>query len=139
MKKLLIVLTMLMTLCFTACGEDAELQRKKAELEDMNLKITALQTELQELSEMVVEEKVAAGVEKYIVTFEIKQSHMLWDIENNIKDSMNAISIEVMVDKEYYDAVEIGTVINNDFRVGSALMSGSYGSWDIKIKNKEIR
>ena len=126
-------------ICFSGCGEDAELQAKRAEIADLNLRITALGVEMQELSEMVIEEKIEHGVEKYIVTFEIKQAHPVWDFENNIKDSMNATTIEVAVDKDYYNAVEIGTVINDDFRMGSLVMSGSYGSWDIKIKNKEIR
>ena len=141
MKRKLLALGLVIgiTFCFTGCGEDAELQMKRAEIEDLTFKIDALETELEELSEMVIQEKIEHGVEKYIVTFEIKQSHMFWDYENVMKDAMNATTIEVAVDKEYYDAVTIGTVVNNDFRVGSMVMSGSYGSWDISVIDKEIR
>lgn len=141
MKRKLLTLGLIiaMTFCFTGCGEDAELQMKRAEIEELTLEINALETELQELSEMVVQEKIEHGIEKYVVTFEIKQSHMFWDYENVMKDEMNATTIEVAVDKEYYDAVNVGTTINDDFRMGSMIMSGSYGSWDISVINKEIR
>ena len=141
MKRKLLTLGLIiaMIFCFTGCGEDAELQMKRAEIEELTLEINALETELQELSEMIVQEKIEHGIEKYVVTFEIKQSHMFWDYENVMKDEMNATTIEVAVDKEYYDAVNVGTTINDDFRMGSMIMSGSYGSWDISVINKEIR
>jgi hypothetical protein len=43
------------------------------------------------------------------------------------------------VDKEYYDSVEVGDTIADDFRVGSAIFKGSFGSWNISVENKEIR
>ena len=52
---------------------------------------------------------------------------------------MNAIEIEIPVDKEYYDNVDVGDTINNDFRVGSMVMKGSFGSWDVTVKGKDIR
>ena len=51
---------------------------------------------------------------------------------------MNDISIQVPVDKEYYDSLEIGDVIDDSFRMGSLVMSGSVGKWDITIEDKEI-
>ena len=61
------------------------------------------------------------------------------DITKHIKDAMNAIEIEIPVDKEYYDNVDVGDTINNDFRVGSMVMKGSFGSWDVTVKGKDIR
>jgi len=52
---------------------------------------------------------------------------------------MNAIEIQIPVDKEFFDSVEIGTVINDDLRIGSLIMSGSVGSWDIRISDKTIQ
>ena len=51
---------------------------------------------------------------------------------------MNTTEFEVMVDKRYYDSVEVGQSINNDFRIGSLLMKGSVGSWDIKVADKTV-
>lgn len=86
-----------------------------------------------------VEEAPADWSEKYIVTFRIKQSHFTLDISEHIKDSMNEITFEVPVDKEYYDSVSVGTVINDDFRMGSLIMHGSFGKWKVAIDQKEIR
>ena len=60
------------------------------------------------------------------------------DIKLN-KDEMNAITIDIPVDKEYYDGVSIGTVIDNSFRTGSMVVSGSFGKWKITVKDKKIQ
>jgi len=52
---------------------------------------------------------------------------------------MNDISIQIPVDKEYYDSVEIGETIADDFRMGSFVFKGSFGSWDITVEDKSIQ
>lgn len=52
---------------------------------------------------------------------------------------MNAITIQIPVDKDYYNQINIGDTIADDFRMGSLVMSGSYGSWNITVQNKEIK
>ena len=51
---------------------------------------------------------------------------------------MNDIDIQLPVDKEFYESVEIGSVINDSFRMGSFVMNGSFGNWKIKITDKRI-
>ena len=72
----------------------------------------------------------------YIITFEIKQSHFSLDITEHVKDSVNALTFEVPVDKEYYDSLSVGSVISDKFRMGSFIMKGSIGKWKIKVINK---
>lgn len=79
------------------------------------------------------------GLEKYIVTFEIKQKHYSLDIGQHLKDNINAITIQIPVDKDYYNQINIGDTIADDFRMGSLVMSGSFGSWNITVQNKEIK
>lgn len=76
--------------------------------------------------------------DRYVVIIKIKQTHMSLDIFKHIKDDANAVKIEIPVDKKFYDAVKIGDVLNNDFRAGSFLMSGSIGNWSIKIEDKKV-
>lgn len=76
---------------------------------------------------------------KYIVTFKMTQSHLTLDIGTHIKDSMNTTTFQIPVDKEFYDAVKVGTVINKDFRAGSFLMEGSLGNWKLTVDKKELR
>ena len=54
------------------------------------------------------------------------------------KDDMNDVDIDIPVSKEFYDSVEVGTVLDDSFRMGSFIMSGSYGSWDISISDKRV-
>lgn len=76
------------------------------------------------------------GETKYFVTINIAQSHFTLDLMEHLKDSMNDVNIEIMVDKDYYDSVEIGENLEDSFRWGSFIRSGSIGSWDIKVADK---
>lgn len=80
--------------------------------------------------------EIEPGETKYFVTINISQSHFTLDLGQHIKDAMNDINIEIMVDKDYYDSFEIGDSINDDFRWGSFITSGSLGNWDITISDK---
>lgn len=75
---------------------------------------------------------------RYIVVIEVKQSHFSLDINKHLKDSMNKVEIAIPVDQQFYDSVRKGDKLNNDFRIGSLITSGSIGSWDIRIKDKQI-
>ena len=129
-----------MALCVTACGTspERELKQEYGLLQDQ---YAALQEEVAELEsyrdslkDMIEQEDKPA----HVITFEVSQSHLTLDIGTLIKDAMNTTEFEVMVDKRYYDSVEIGQSINSDFRIGSLLMKGSIGSWDIKVADKKV-
>lgn len=129
-----------MALCVTACGASPE-QELKQEYGLLQDQYAALQEEVAELEsyknslkDMIEQEDKPA----YVITFEASQSHLTLDIGTLIKDAMNTTEFEVMVDKRYYDSVEIGQSINSDFRIGSLLMKGSVGSWDIKVADKKV-
>ena len=74
----------------------------------------------------------------YVLTISVKQKHYNLKIEDYLKDSMNEALFEIPVTEEYYNSVTEGSVLNNEFRTGSALTSGSFGSWDITIKEKHM-
>lgn len=87
----------------------------------------------------IVDKEGENGIAMYVITFRIKQSHFTLDIGEHIKDAMNEITFDVPVDKEYYDSLSAGDVINNDFRVGSLIMHGSFGNWKVTVDQKEVR
>ena len=129
-----------MALCVTACSANPE-QELKQEYGLLQDQYAALREEVAELEsyrdsleDMIEQEDKPI----YVVTFEASQSHITLDIGTLIKDAMNTTEFEVMVDKRYYDSVEVGQSINNDFRIGSLLMKGSVGSWDIKVADKKV-
>lgn len=112
--------------------------------EELDQQIAEAQTQLQELQEekasleqQILDTRKENDLNQYVVTFEVKQSHMPWDFENNFKDELNKTEFSVLVSKEYYDSVEVGTVISDDFRIGSFALAGSIGSWDITVKDKQ--
>lgn len=117
-------------------GQIPELQAKISVLED---EIAQLEIEKASLQKKVTGLKVETGEAKYIVTFNISQKHFTLDLGDIMKDSMNDISIQIPVDKEYYDSIEVGDTIDDSFRLGSFVFKGSFGSWDITVENKEIQ
>lgn len=121
MKKRILFSILFLLLFLPACSNSTE----QAESE----------TVYQESSEP----DIAEDGEKYFVTFECKQSHFSLDIGQHLKDAMNVTEFEVMVDSDYYNSVDVGTVINDEFRVGSFVMKGSIGNWEITVTEKEIR
>lgn len=128
---------MIIVIGIVGCGpNEKELDNQIQTLQE---EIRALETQKEKLENEIVDTKVENGTAKYVITFKIKQSHFSLDLGKHLKDAMNAIEIEIPVDKEYFDSVEVGDAINDDFRVGSLVMKGSFGSWDITVKSKDIR
>lgn len=137
MKKLFILITVIMAVTvLSGCARDEYLEQK---CDELRKEISVLEEQKVTLENEIVEAKVESGTAKYIITFRIKQTHITLDIGEHIKDSMNEIKIEIPVDKEYYDSLSVGDTINDDFRMGSLIMHGSFGSWDVTVDNKEIR
>lgn len=145
MKKMIaVIMAVIMLIMFAGCGrtEEEKLSTEVGVLKDqivtLKSEISALEIQKADLEKEVIDTKVENGTAKYVVTFNIKQSHFTLDISQHLKDSMNDISIQVPVDKEYYDSIEIGDTIDDSFRMGSLLFCGSFGNWDITVENKEI-
>lgn len=136
---LIIVLIVSLTGCSKSEANKAVITQQESQIKELKSDIKKLKKEKAALDDIILEGKQEKGVARYIVTINIKQSHFFLDIENNIKDEMNDINIEIPVDKEFYDSVEEGTVIDDSFRVGSLLLKGSVGNWDITVADKDIR
>ena len=139
MKKKILVFITTIGLCISmvGCGDNREYLQ--SEIDALNAEITQLENQRDSLKNEIVDIKVENGTAKYVVTFNIKQSHFTLDIGQHIKDEMNDISIQIPVDKEYYDSVKVGDTIADDFRMGSLIMKGSFGNWDVTVEDKEIQ
>lgn len=146
MKKKFIIFMMVLTICASLIGctsKEESLNNNIIELEtkivELQTEVSALEAERDSLKNEITDIKIENGTAKYIVTFNIKQSHFTLDISQHLKDAMNDISIQIPVDKEYYDSVEVGDTIADDFRMGSFIFKGSFGNWDITVEDKYIQ
>jgi len=122
--------------CLVGCSDGNEyLARQKEELIS---EIAELEAEKALVKSEIVHTKEENGTAKYIVTFKIKQTHVSLNIGTHLKDEMNQITVEIPVDREYYDALSVGDVITDEFRIGSFVFQGTFGSWNITVENKII-
>ena len=136
-KWLSLFLVISFVFCLSGCAENPEVLEQK--ITELKTQINELEIEKKNLEENVSNIKVDKGVAKYVVTLEIKQTHYTLDLEQHLKDEMNEITIQIPVDKEYYDSVSVGTVIDDSFRMGSMIMKGSFGKWKVTVKDKSIQ
>ena len=144
MKKIIVILALLLSVCvcFTGCKEEMlelEISALEETMSQLKSEVSDLTAERDALKDEIVDIKVENGTAKYVVTFNISQSHFTLDLSQHFKDAMNDITIQIPVDKEYYDSVEVGDTINDDFRMGSFIFAGSFGNWDITVEDKCIQ
>ena len=137
MKKKIILL-FLTSLLLTGCGEEQEKTKLQEEIAQLENTKNELEISISELQEKETSEKIRVGEERYFVILKIEQTHFTLDLEEHLKDSMNTLEIPLPVDKEFYDSVDKGTIIDDSFRSGSFLMKGSIGNWKISVIDKYI-
>ncbi len=140
MKKFFaILLSLLICVSLCACAAEPSEESLNSNIEALNSEIASLEAERNALENEVIDTKVEKGTAKYVITFNIRQVHYSLDISEHFKDMANDVSLQVPVDKEYYDSVKVGDVIDDSFRMGSFVFKGSFGSWKITVKDKSIQ
>lgn len=141
MNKKLISILLICIIFLTSCGNGnlkAERENLETEISELEEDIRTLQSEKNSIEKLIQDLREENDIPNYIVTFEIGQEHVTLDLGDLLKDEINKTELEVMVSKEYYDSVDIGTVVNDDFRVGSLALKGSFGTWNIEVIDKRI-
>ena len=138
MKKKIILLFFLTLLLLTGCGEEQAKTKLQEEIVQLKNTKNELETSISKLQEKETSEKIRVGEERYFVVLKIEQTHFTLDLGEHLKDSMNALEIPFPVDKEFYDSVEKGSIIDDSFRNGSFWIKGSIGNWEISVIDKYI-
>lgn len=141
MNKKLISILLICLIFLTSCGNGnlkSERENLETEISELEEDIRTLQSEKNSIEKLIQDLREENDIPNYIVTFEIGQQHVTLDLGDLLKDEINKTELEVMVSKEYYDSVDVGTVVNDDFRVGSLALKGSFGTWNIEVIDKRI-
>ena len=137
MKRGIIVLIAMIAITLSGCSKTETVTNE--DVAKLESEIAQLEAERDRLNEEILDTKIDNNLAKYVIAFNIKQTHFTLDIGEHLKDAMNDISIEIPVDKEYYDSVEVGDTIDDSFRVGSFIWKGSFGNWKVTVESKNIR
>lgn len=133
------ILVVVLLFSLTSCGEQEQVDFLNQQIAELQTQKSSLEVEITDLENMVVQKKEENGTAKYILTLEIKQTHFTLKISEHLKDAMNAIEIQIPVDKEYYDSVEVGQNIADEFRMGSFVFRGTFGNFEVSVIKKEIQ
>lgn len=137
----------LICVCMIGCSEsDKEVIKRSNELriaaKSYERALISLREQYETAQAQLAATKTAIAVKDgsaiYIVEVKVSQSHFSLDLGDHFKDAMNVTSFEMIVDKRYYDTLTVGQTLNSDFRMGSAIISGSIGSWNIVVSNKRV-
>lgn len=149
MKKILLIIVtaLVMTSCYT--NEDKEnLQKECRTLEmqkaNLNQEVSGLRNRktnlYNEVNDLEKEKSALTNGREilYIVKFEIKQGTFTLDPFEHIKNSMNAIEVEIPVNKDYYNKLSVGQDITDAFKYGSLIMDGDFSTLHMRVKNKRI-
>lgn len=153
MKKLLFFLAL--TISLISCGENyhrTQISELKQEHKTLSTQVSNLRNSCDNLRqsqhylsaqvrELEVEKRALSnGYEpSYILTLEIKQATYTLNVGEHIKNSINAISLQIPVSKKFYNSVSVGTRISNDFKYGSLVFNGDFSELRVTVKDKQIR
>jgi hypothetical protein len=149
MKKFLVILILMV---FFASCENSEkistdIDQLKAERTELKQQVNYAKQELININntlaktkgELIEMDLIKKGKRPiYIVKFQLKQSHLSLDLVKQLKDEMNAVEFEMPVDRDFYYSVTNGTNVVDEFRKGSLITEGSYGTWQLEVISKRI-
>lgn len=124
-------------------AEIKQLQQQRQELfndvelpKDVNvtrMKLEVLQRQVKELEKC----KEVLTPKVYMLKLRLAQSHSVFDdLDQHIKDAMNAAEFELAVDRDLYESLEPKQDLFKAFRGGSFFISGTLGDWHITVLDK---
>lgn len=144
---LLLSLITLFASCETkthVAGDIDNLKSERTQLQAQTVKLSAdIQMQSAAISSQTEQLKVLGILKegktpKYVLTLHLRQISYSLSISKQVRDAVNAIDFQISVDKDYYNSVSIGQNIVDNFRVGSLIMHGSFGNWEMQVKSKNI-
>ena len=149
LKTILIILVLtsmlfMLTGCYSELSEDDKayinkIKELKVEQSNLENEVQIKNQQLSNINQQIQEKTIVLnGKAKYIMKINISQTHFSLDIGTHLKDAMNDIDIYIEVSEDYYNKYNVGDTIADDFRVGSAIFKGSFGSWKVKVEDKQI-
>ena len=115
----------------------AEVRHLRSETYTLDTRVSALKRDIRDLENE--RKALQSGREpRYIVKFEIKQGTFTIDLGEHIKNNMNAIEVEIPVNKEFYNRLSIGQDLTDSFKWGSLVFDGDFSNLHMRVKAKRI-
>lgn len=80
-----------------------------------------------------------AQAQEYLLTLEIYTSTFTLNLWTHLKNHMNAIEITIPTTEQFYNQIQVGQKLTDNFKLGSLAVNGSISELIIEVKKKEIR
>ena len=134
MKRIILFIAFcLLCLSFVGCMTKEEQLSMEAqlltkEIENLKNEIVSLEAEKDKLEDEILDTKIEYDLAKYVITIEVKRDFSM---------EMSALDAEIPVSKEFYNSVEIGTKLVNEYIMGNG--DHFKGWFSIVVTHKEIR
>lgn len=80
----------------------------------------------------------ALAEEMCVVTFKIKQSTFSLGIGEHIKNEVNKQFLQIPVDCDFYNTLNVGQELHNEFKIGSFIFDGDFSRLKITVHDKKI-
>jgi hypothetical protein len=147
LRFLILIISLSLFSCENACDVQTDIDKLRTERTNLenevstkNNTISQLNTTITSKNETLKEMDIYLDGDTplYVLSLKLSQSHFTLDITEHMKDAMNAIEFDIPVDKDFYDNVKIGDEILDNFRMGSFIMNGSFGDWEMEVKHKKV-
>lgn len=130
MIKKVIVFILAIIVCASCASCMTREEKLTAEVIELETKVSNLEAQKSQLLQDITNIKVENNIAKYIITIEIRQSFYF---------NFNTMKTEISVDKEFYDSVSVGDVIEKKW-TSLTINSESFHVWlEIVVQDKEIR
>lgn len=72
-----------------------------------------------------------------VIAIKMKKSSFSLDLTEHAKNEMNAVTLRVPVDRDYYDKLAIGQQLSESgVSLGSLMLRGEFSSWSLTVVEK---
>lgn len=151
MKLIKLLIILITSIVFISCNTEQtesrevnqQLKEERILLEsESNALKSSIETMYKHRLELVEEVKELQSINKdsqYIIKLMIKQSTFTLSLSEHMKNSANAIYLEIPVQYDYYRLLKVSDNITDNFKIGSFIVDGDFSNLRVEVVDKRIQ
>lgn len=105
---------------------------------DLAKRVFSLRSDVEALDARRVEALTDMGEARLMLKLECRKRVVSMDINKHLENAGNRLTFWVAVDRPMWASSLPGTVLGDDFQVGSFLMRGELGKWTVTVVERKV-